>query len=409
MKTSIKKLLSSVQFNALLLLLITVITSLVLASATATFDRVDNMAQQEEMVKTIAKKDRKDPALDQIQVEGILTRLPILIDRFQSDTPYELINTIFFREAQERSEYADVLRTRYRQLADAATLYFRNDTDETRKRTEEVLKAQKEEMLIAVNAYVYALYPMSKLQNGVLYQYFFVTAIGLGFILLWTLIVIFTSNKASRYILSDIHSLIQQDSGKRITDKLNTSEINSLALKLRQDSGESALTPSKKDDITQLPNYEGVKTSFEQRAPGSKKLQTFVCIFEIDSFPKMANHFPQSVIDPILVKIASIMKLHQMQNDQIGRIQGGQFIAVFVRQEKEKALDDCDHIRQMIEDNRFKLPHNSFPITVSGGFSSKMGSQTLDDAVKNAREYLKLAQDKGGNMISQAKNSPKIL
>ena len=127
MKTSIKKLLSSVQFNALLLLLITVITSLVLASATATFDRVDNMAQQEEMVKTIAKKDRKDPALDQIQVEGILTRLPILIDRFQSDTPYELINTIFFREAQERSEYADVLRTRYRQLADAATLYFRNE------------------------------------------------------------------------------------------------------------------------------------------------------------------------------------------------------------------------------------------------------------------------------------------
>lgn len=409
MKTSIKKLLSSVQFNALLLLLITVITSLVLASATATFDRVDNMAQQEEMVKTIAKKDRKDPALDQIQVEGILTRLPILIDRFQSDTPYELINTIFFREAQERSEYADVLRTRYRQLADAATLYFRNDTDETRKRTEEVLKAQKEEMLIAVNAYVYALYPLSKLQNGVLHQYFFVTAIGLGFILLWTLIVIFTSNKASRYILSDIHSLIQQDNSKRITDKLNTSEINTLALKLRQDSGESALTPSKKDDITQLPNYEGVKTSFEQRAPGSKKLQTFVCIFEIDSFPKMANHFPQSVIDPILVKIASIMKLHQMQNDQIGRIQGGQFIAVFVRQDKEKALDDCDHIRQMIEDNRFKLPHNSFPITVSGGFSSKMGSQTLDDAVKNAREYLKLAQDKGGNMISQAKNSPKIL
>ena len=409
MKTSIKKLLSSVQFNAMVLMLMTVITALLLASATATFNRIDNMALQEHMVKEIAVKDRKDPALDHIQVEGILSRLPILINRLESDEAYELVNSFFFGEGPRRAEYANTLRERYRHLADAATPYFRNDADGNDKRTAADFKAQRHDVLVAIDAYIYALYPMTKLQNAVLYQYFFLTGIGLGLILLWSLVVIFASNKASRYILSDIHSLIQQDSGKRSTEKLNTSEINTLALKLRQESGESALVPSKKDDVTQLPNYEGVKTAFEHRAPGSKKLQTFVCIFEIDNYPKLANHFPQSVIDPILIKIASIMKLHQMQNDQIGRIQGGQFIAVFVRQDKEKAVDDSDHIRQMIEDNRFKLPHNSFPITVSGGFSAKMASQTLDDAVKNAREYLKIAQEKGGNMLGQAKNSTKIL
>ena len=409
MKTSIKKLLSSVQFNAVLLMLLTVITGLLLASATATFNRIDNMALQEQMVKAITAKERKDPAFDLIQVEGILARLPIMTDRLESDEVYEFVNSFFFDETTRRAQYADILRDRYRQLAAAATTFFHVASEDMDNRTDAELRTQRQEVLIAADAYVFALYPMTKLQNAVLRQYFFLTGLGLGLILLWSLVVIFASSKASRYILSDVHALIQQEGGKRIGEKINTSEINTLALKLRQESGEAALVPSKKDDVTQLPNYDGIKTAFEQRAPGSKKLQTYVCIFEIDNFSKLANHFPQSVIDPILIKIASIMKLHQMQNDQIGRIQGGQFIAVFVRQEKDKALDDSDHIRQMIEDNRFKLPHNSFPITVSAGFAAKMTSQTLDDAVKSAREYLKIAQEKGGNMVAQAKNSTKIL
>jgi diguanylate cyclase (GGDEF)-like protein len=409
MKTSIKKLLSTVQFNAMLLMLMTVITALLLASSIATFNRIDNMALQEKMVKEIARKDRTDPALDRIQVEGTLNRLPILIDRLESDEMYEFVNSLFFGERSKRSEYGSLLREKYRHLADAAIPFFNIKADRADKRSPAVLQAERQKVLLAVDAYVNALYPMTKLQNATLYQYFFLAGIGLGLILLWSFVVIFASNKASRYILSDIHALVQQDSGKRMTERLHTSEINTLAIKLRQDSGETALAPSKKDDVTQLPNYDGVKTAFDLRAPGSKKLQTFVCVFEIDNYPKLANHFPQSVIDPILIKIASIMKLHQMQNDQIGRIQGGQFIAVFVRQEKDKALDDSDHIRQMIEENRFKLPHNSFPITVSGGFAGKMATQTLDDAVKNAREYLRIAQQTGGNAISQAKNSTKIL
>ena len=175
MKTSIKKLLSSVQFNAMVLMLMTVITALLLASATATFNRIDNMALQEHMVKEIAVKDRKDPALDHIQVEGILSRLPILINRLESDEAYELVNSFFFGEGPRRAEYANTLRERYRHLADAATPYFRNDADGNDKRTAADFKAQRHDVLVAIDAYIYALYPMTKLQNAVLYQYFFLT------------------------------------------------------------------------------------------------------------------------------------------------------------------------------------------------------------------------------------------
>jgi diguanylate cyclase (GGDEF)-like protein len=390
MKTSIKKLLSSVQFNAMLLMLITVATGLILASSLATYDRINNMALQEQMVKEIAKKDRKDVELDRIQVNGILNRLPILIDRMQGEAPYEIVNSLIIREAARRSTYADVLRERYKRLSETATAYFD---------AEKNLNGKRKDMLIAIDAYTFALYPVTKLQNAVLYQYALLTGIGLGLILLWSFVVIFVSRHVSKTILDDIHALFPEEGSKR-SSEYKTYEINSIALKLHQGSGSAALAPSKKDEVTQLPNYEGIKASFEHRPSTSKNLQTFVCIFEIDNYSKLVNHFPQSVIDPILIKITSIMKLHKMQNDLIGRIQGGQFIAVFVRADKQKAMDDCDHIRQMIEENRFKMPHDSFPITLSGGFTSKTATHTLDDSVKNATERLRVAQKKGGNVIS---------
>lgn len=390
MKTSIKKLLSSVQFHAMLLMLITVGTGLILASSLATYDRIDNMAMQEQMVKEIAKKNRKDLELDRIQVNGILNRLPILIERMENDAPYEIVNSLIIQEAAPRSKYAGVLRERYNRLSETAEAYYN---------AEKNLEAQKRDMLIAIDAYTFALYPVTKLQNAVLYQYTLLTGIGLALILLWSFVVIFVSRHASKTILNDVHALFPEEGAKLGAD-FSTYEINSIALKLRQGSGAAALAPSKKDEVTQLPNYEGIKASFEHRPATPKNLQTFVCIFEIDNYSKLVNHFPQSVIDPILIKITSIMKLHKMQNDLIGRIQGGQFIAVFVRADKQKAKDDCDHIRQMIEENRFKMPHDSFPITLSGGFTAKTATHTLDDAVKNATERLKLAHNQGGNTIS---------
>ena len=409
MKTSIKKLLSSVQFNAVLLMLMTVVTGLLLASSVATFERIDNAAQQEAMVREIAMKDRKDPELDRIQVNGLLGRLPISIDQFAGEQPYELVNSLFIGEAPARGRAADVLRERYSRLSQTATAYFNADPEpKTRKEAAE-LDTMHHDMLVAVDAYLYALYPVAKLQSGVLRQYITLTGYALGAILLVTFILIIASGRASRYILSDIHTLLQQEGPKSASEKLYTSEINSVALKLRQESGESALTPSKKDEVTQLPNYDGIKASFDQRPTPPKNLNTFVCVFEIDNYSKLINHFPQSVIDPVMIKIASIMKLHKMQNDLIGRIDGSHFLAVFTRPEKQKAFGDVDHIRQMIEENRFKLPHTNYHVTVSGGFTTKMSSQTIDDAVKNAREYLKQANEQGGNMIVEGKNNPKIL
>jgi len=409
MKTSIKKLLSSLQFNAMLLILIIVVTGLLLGSSMATFKRIDNMALQEQMVKEITKKERKDPELDRIQVNGILGRLPILIDKFENDESFEFVNGLVIGEGPKRIEQGTIMRERYKQLSASATDYFNSDASPETKKGAAELNRMRQELLIAIDAYVFALYPATKLQNDVLRSYILLAEFGIGFVLLWALSLLFMTIRASKLILADIHGVLSQEPSKIIAEQLHTSEINSVALRLRQESGEASLAPSKKDEVTQLPNYDGIKATFDRRPPTPKNLSTYVCIFEIDNYSKLINHFPQSVIDPILIKIASIMKLHKMQNDLIGRLDDSHFIAVFIRPEKQKAFGDSDHIRQMVEENRFKLPHTNYQVTISGGFAAKMSSQTLDDAVKNARAYLKYAQEKGGNAVDEGKNTPKIL
>ncbi|MHC3994437.1 GGDEF domain-containing protein [Thiomicrolovo sp. ZZH C-3] len=400
MKTSIKKLLSSVQFNATLLMLFTLLSGLLLASSYATYMRIDNMAEQEKMARSLAELNREDPALDRIQASGVLSRLPIMIDTLDSESPYEIVNSLIIGEAKTRSKYTDLLRKRARVLSASATAYFNSTAD---------APAKRDVMLRAIESYTALFYPLTKLQNSVLYHYSLIVGATLVLVLLWAFVVMAAARNASKTILGDIHALQPQEGATRASVKFKTSEINSIALKIRQEGGEAAATGGKKDEVTQLPNYEGVKIGFDRRPKGSKDVQVYVCIFEIDNYAKLVNHFPQSVIDPILIKITSIMKLHKMQNDQIGRIHGGQFITVFLRSDKQKAMEECNHIRQMIEENRFKMPHDSFPITLSGGFASKTASQTLDDAVKNAKERLKMAQEKGGNCVSDTNNNTKIL
>ena len=391
--------LSSVQFNGMILLLIVALTGLVMLSALATYERIKDLALQERLLNKLVTLDRNDLKFSQIESSGIIRRLPILIDKLEEDTYYEFVNKILIKEKDQRKALIKRMRERYPKLAFASDTYFNTGTE---------LADRHAAMVRQANAYRLTLYPVSLLQTEVLYQYYLVIGAGFGLIMLWTLFLVLMARQISAVVLGDIHALLKQDSTSKTPSKYNTHEMNAIALRLRQQSGE-VLTPSKQDPVTQLPNYEGVKSAFEQRPIKSKNLQVAVCVFEIDSYAKLVNHYPQSVIDPVLIKIASIMKLHKMQNDHVGRIGDSLFIAVFVRSDRQKALSDCDHIRQMIEENRFKLPHNSFPITVSGGFAVKTASQTLDDAVKNAKEYLNIAQEKGGNLIAELKKSPQIL
>ncbi len=398
MKTSVKKLLSSIQFNIIVLLFLLLGIGSIFFSATATFDRIGYLQEQEKLVKKLLTLDRKDLKFSQIESDGILKQLSVTVDRFSENIPYEFVNEILIHEEPRRKQLVNKLKLRFDALAQAAESYFSKRGGTLAKRT----ALQKQ-----VDGYLLALYPLARLQLQSLHRYFLFVGIGLGLLGLWILLTWTVAKQAGRTILSDLTGLMTLESS-RSTYKFKTTELNSVALKLRQHSG-SSMTAAKQDPVTQLLNYDGLKQTYEQRLGNVRSSHVYLCVFSVDGYTKLVNHYPASVIDPILLKIASIMKLHKQQNDLLARIDDEHFVAVFIRPSKERAYEDCDHIRQMVADNRFKLPHSTIPVTLSGGFATKSSSQSFDDTIKNAMEYLRAAQQKGGNYIAEIKDNTKIL
>ncbi|GEM_PF-6793750 len=399
MKTSIKKLLSSIQFHIVLLVLMVTAIGLTAFSSQAAFDRIDNIRMQEKLARNLLMLDHGDLKLSQIKSDGILKQLPIFIEKVQERYPYEFIDWIFQQNPQRTQKAFALLRKRLETLEKAARIYFGTRQNGLKRRTA---------LQTAVDEYEIALYPLLEIELESLAKYRQVMIAGIGLLLMWTLLLFAAVRRTSRVILADVSALSRQEGGTRTAHKFLTSEMNSIALRLRQ-SGHDPLVTARQDPLTQLLNYDGFKKTFDQRFTKVKASNIFLCVFEIDNYSKLVNHYPLNIIEPVILKIASIMKLHQQQNDLLSYLGDGRFAALFVRGDKLKAFNDFDHIRQMVEDNRFKLPHATLTITLSGGFASKTSSQSLDDTLKNAMDYLGIARQKGGNSIADIRDNTKVI
>lgn len=399
MKTTINKLMSAVQLHLMILILLVVGTGAVILSSMATYERIGNLQLQERLIQKTLTLSHRDLAFARIETNGIIARLPILIDTFREDHFYEIINRLLIKESNFRDEHLRALFFRNDMLNYAIKAYF----DATQDRHDLRMNLQN-----AVDTYILALHPLLSLQTQALYQYFYITITGIMLILVWVFIVIATLKHTTKTLLGDVHKLLEYESGSKTPQAYATSEFNTLAVRMRQQTGEIPLS-SKTDPVTQLPKYEAVKSTFDQRFGKSTAGKVYLCVFCIDNYHKVVNHYPETVIDPILIKIASILKLHKHLNDIVSRIDESHFMVIFVRKDKQRAFSDCEYIRQMVQDNRFKLPHNTIQITLSGGFIAKSPSHTIDDAVKNAKSYLSVAEEKGGNYIAELKDNTKIL
>ncbi len=395
MKTSIKSLLASVRINAVLLLIISAVTGLLLASALTTYERLQNLDKQERMVGKILAKNRKDPALDRIQAEGTLLRLSLQIDRLKEKGSYGI-----FDKPTEDSPLIQALESAFERFRKSANAYFGAEHTEA---------SGQRELHAAANGYILALHPLFKSAGATVRRYLFIAAVGSGIMLLWALITAAASRRASRIILDDLRALHPHEKSSRTPGRFATSEISDVAHAYRREQRRASGYPDKEDPLTGLPDYSSVKAALEQRTGNPKGLQSAVCLCEIDDYAELSHHFSRDGVDAVLLKIASILKLHQMQNDLIGQMDEGGFIAVLSRSDKRKAYEDCDHIRQMVAENRFKMSHGTFPVTLSGGFAPLAAGQPLNEAVKLAKSRLQSAKKLGGNRIYELQTNTKIL
>ncbi len=398
MKTSIKKLLSSIQFNILVLFVLVILAALLAAASTAAFERIDNIRAQDSLVRELMATDRDDMEVARIKSDGLLKQLSLAVSQMSIRPDYDIVPRFFPQIMQAQTKVLQTLQTRFESLEKASRRYFSKKAAPVTDRA----RLQKH-----VDTYRLTLYELLSLETATLGHFRLAMTGALALILFWVLLAWLSARRASRLILNDAAALGRLD-GTRGSKEFTLAEFNSIALRLRQ-SGSDSLLSAKLDPLTQLPTYEGIKKMYEQRFAKLSSKNIYVCIAEIDNYSKLANHYPTNVINPVIQKIASILKLHQQQNDLIGRIGENRFIIVLMRPDRKKAFQECNLARQMVEETRFKLPHATIPITLSGGFTPKTSSQSLDDAVKAASEYLKAAHEKGGNVIVELRESKKVL
>jgi len=162
--------------------------------------------------------------------------------------------------------------------------------------------------------------------------------------------------------------------------------------------------PSMVDPVTQIKNYKGMIHSYANKKGTKEKSFTAVCLFEIDNFAQN-NDFSQEFVNNVLKKIASILSLYEQATDVVARFDFNQFVFIVSRDTKAKMFQECESIRQSIEELKFKTRKDKMAsFTVSGGFVIKPRHKSLDDILKDASKLLLTAQNKGGNQIIQIKD-----
>ena len=204
-------------------------------------------------------------------------------------------------------------------------------------------------------------------------------------------------------IYLSIEALYGINAGNTSTVKTLTQETEAIKQKMAR-KPVATENPSMVDPVTQIKNYKGMMHSYANKKGTKEKNFTAVCLFEVDNLTQK-NDLSQELVNNILKKIASILSLYEQATDVVARFNFNQFIFIISRDTKVKMLQECESIRQSVEELKFKTKKdNMASFTVSGGFVIKPRHKSLDDIFKDASKLLLSAQKKGGNQIIQIKD-----
>lgn len=223
------------------------------------------------------------------------------------------------------------------------------------------------------------------------------------FTFLMALFTLLFYGKRLRVVYLDIEALYGISNDNALKMKTLTQEAESIRQRMVRKPA-AADNPSMIDPVTQIKNYKGMIYSYANKKGTKEKNFTAVCLFEIDNLTQN-NDFLQEFVKNVLKKIASILSLYEQATDVVARYDFNQFVFVLSRDTKAKMLQECESIRQSIEELKFKtVTGDTVSFTVSGGFVIKPRHRSLDDMLKEASKLLQAAKKRGGNQIVQIKD-----
>jgi len=397
MKHSIKKIFLNLNSYLFFVLFVAFVSMMLTLEQQLSFEKVNNLTQQKEIISSLTTLDKNDIELALIQFNGKSTQLHQEIDKLKSIYKYDYTDKYIFGNSEEYLADLHKLSTLTTAFNESAHQFYVEDTDEESKSIAQ--KNLQKSFYTIIDQINHILLKNIEYNQAKFHMIKFAT-IAIFFIIF---IATFWYRKKLFSIYKDIEYLYQIDKNK-MDHNIYTLEADAISLRMNRKSM-VADNPTMLDPVTGINNHKGMLNSYSAKKGLKDSNFTAVTILEIDNFSKSNRAFSQELTQSILKKIAYTISLHEQPVDVIARTDYNQFTLILSRSSKEQAFKDNELIRQSIEELKFNVPNKGpVVITVSGGFIIKPNNTNLEEAGRQAKEILAYAKSTGTNRILQTRD-----
>ena len=397
MRQSIKKIFTNLNIYMIIVLLISMLSALLVLEHGLSFDKVNNLNKQKEIILALTKLDKRNITFSKIEFNSKSRKLLADTEFLRNNFNYNFTGKMFLDIKKEYMHDLDKLQSHINSFNKVAAVYYSEDMTLQEEKLQNLVQSQEE-----LTAYINSI-----ILKNITYdekKYYFIrnlSILSMLFILLGT----FWYRSRIQSIYNDIRFLftIEKDKNKQ-SYQVFSEEVDAISLRMRRKSV-TLDNPEMLDPVTDIYNYKGLVAAYNNNKKSTNESNHIaVAILEIDSFSKSNRAFAQETTQAMLKKTAFTISLHEQPIDIVARTDYNQFTIILSRINKKQLFSDLDVMRQSIEEIKFHTPNGNVNITISGGFMVKTTKITLEDAIKKAKEVLEHAKARGGNRISQTQD-----
>ncbi len=394
MKHSIIKICKKLSSALFLNTLLTIFIALFIFEQNFSYNKIDNLNQQRELINTLINPKEADKELSKIKTVGTASLLLAKIDKLKQLYHYDFVGKFIIFSKKEYLTDLEQLKQIAQQIKTLTNQYY-DDVDQQKQ-----IHIKLQNTFKAFNKKLNDLYIKNAIYNQ--QKSFLITQLTIALLLLSILTTIFYRKKV-HLILSDI-SFLSAIHPTSKNYKTKTIEADAILVKMNK-KNTNTIDPSLLDPVTELLNHNGLSKFYLQKKDLKPQNYTSLTLLEVDNFSQDNKQYPPEMIQTILKKIASIITLYEQSTDVLARTGFNQFTLILSRSSKEQCLREIEQIVQTVEEIKFKLNDGTYTnISLSGGFLIKTKKRSLHDAIQEAEKILTYAKNKGGNMIAQARD-----
>lgn len=394
MKHSINKIFNNLTFFLVITALIASITAVLIYAQNNSFEKIDNLINQKNIINQLTRLQKKDIELSLIQFNGKSKQLHHEIYRLRKLYQYDLLANYVFKNSDEYLSQLTKLSELTNNFNESAHKYY------SQKEVDRSTKVNLKKSFYKINSHI----------NTIIFQniaydkqkYELLEKIAILIVVLLFLIVIWYKMRLNS-IYQDILFLYAVDKTKK-DYRIFSQEVDAIALRVKRKPVVED-NPNMIDPLTKINNLKGLHSEYAAKKALKENNFTSVTVLEIDNFSKSLRPYPQEYTQAILKKVAFTISLHQQATDIIARTGYNQFTIIISRYTKEQSFRDIEQIHKSISQIKFKIPNEELvTITTSAGYITKPNNQQLDESIKQAKELLEYAKTTGKNNISQTKD-----